>query len=183
MSIKQITLIGLVFSLFIGCSTNKTITTNVSNNSSTDVKTTEKLSIGEKLTENNHLPITERIALYHQLKNEQLDKYNFEDEKELNTYAYSLLNTNFQEEAIEIFKLNIEQFPTSGDAHYNLADGYSNLSYKYRELAKANREKANEIWSVLEMDETWGTEIFHFPIRSAKGINYEGIEDARFPKG
>lgn len=35
----------------------------------------------------------------------------------------------------------------------------------------------------LETDTTWRKEIFHFPIRFAQNINYEGIEDARFPIG
>ena len=37
--------------------------------------------------------------------------------------------------------------------------------------------------SLLETDTTWSKEIFHLPINFAKDINYEGIEDARFPKG
>lgn len=177
--IKKITLIGFVCSVFIGCVANK----KLSNNLTMATVTMEKLSIGEKLKENNHLPIAERIALYHQLKKEQPNVYNFEMESELNAYAYELLNTNLQEEAIEIFKLNVAQFPNSANAYDSLADGYSNLSYQYRELSKANREKAIKIWSVLEMQEDWGTEIFHFPIRFAKDIDYQGIEDARFPKG
>ncbi|MFK7950772.1 MAG: hypothetical protein AB8G11_24515 [Saprospiraceae bacterium] len=169
----KICLIGLVFVFLVSCTANKTATNH---------QTTEKLSISEKLKDNNHLPIEERIALYHQLKKKQPNTYNFE-EKELKDYAYELLNTSLQEEAIEIFKLNIEQFPNSGEAYENLSDGYNNLSYKYRELAKASREQANDIWSVLDMKDDWGTEIFHFPIRFAKDIDYQGIEDARFPKG
>lgn len=178
--IKEITLIGFVCSVLMGCTANKTVTM-LSNNST--VVPTEKLSIGEKLKENNHLPIAERVALYHQLKAEQPNVYNFEVEKELNTYAYELLNGNLQEDAIEIFKLNVTQFPNSADAYSSLADGYSNLSYQYQKLSKVNREKAIKIWSVLEMNDDWGTEIFHFPIRFAEAIDYEGIEDARFPKG
>jgi len=173
--IKQLRFFVLILTVFIGCTTAKI--------NSTNVETKKKLSISEKLKSNNDLPIDERIALYHQLKKEQVNVYNFEIESELNTYAYELLYANLPEEAIELFKLNLQQFPNSADAYSSLADGYSNLSYKYQELAKENQEQANEIWSVLEMDETWGTEIFHFPIRFAKTIDYFGIEDARFPKG
>ena len=35
----------------------------------------------------------------------------------------------------------------------------------------------------LETDSTWRKEMFHFPIHFASDINYEGIEDARFPVG
>lgn len=174
MDFKSVYVISFLFILMVGCTVNKTMT---------DKDSTEKLSISEKLKANNHLPIEERITLYHQLKKDAPNTYNFDEEKELNDYAYELLNGNLEEEAIEIFKLNVEQFPNSGAAHYNLADGYNYLAYTYQKIAKTNIEKANKIWSVLEMDEDWGTEIFHFPIRFAKDIPYKGIEDARFPKG
>lgn len=181
-SINKIGFIALIFSLMIACTANKTATTSTPNNSEINTQNTEKLSIRKKLTENNHQSIEQRIALYHQLKKKNSDKYNFENEEELNRYAYDLVNADLLEEAIEIFKLNVEQFPNSGFAYDNLANAYSRLSNKYRELSKVNREKSLELWRILDMDENWGTEIFHFPIRFAKEINYEGIEDARFSK-
>ncbi len=36
---------------------------------------------------------------------------------------------------------------------------------------------------VLETDSTWTKELFTFPISFAQGIDYKGIEDARFPEG
>lgn len=180
-SIKKIAFLSLISCVIIGCNVNKTATAIASESSTENSTKTENLSIGEILTKNNHLPIEERIALYHQLKKENPGAYNFKDEKELNDYGYALLNADLKEEAVEIFKLNVEQFPNSADVHYNLADAYSNVSYHYRELSKENREKALEIWSILEMEETWGMEIFHFPLRFAKEINYTGIEEARFP--
>lgn len=36
---------------------------------------------------------------------------------------------------------------------------------------------------ILETDTTWGKEIFQFPLGFAPEINFEGIEDARFPAG
>jgi len=36
---------------------------------------------------------------------------------------------------------------------------------------------------LIDIDSTWGQEIFHFPIHFAPGIDYKGVEDARFPKG
>lgn len=173
--LKKVCLVTLVLSCIVGCTVNKsTIATS---------KKMEKLSIAEKLKENSELPIEERIALYHQLKKKKPNTYNFENEKELNDYAYELMKSDREEEAIELFKLNVEQFPNSGTAHENLADGYNFLAYKYQNIAKANIKKANEIWSILDMNDDWGTEIFHFPIRFAKEIPYKGIEDARFPKG
>lgn len=178
--VKNIILMSLIFSLIFGCTPNKTATTHTSTSAAIPVKT-KKLSIAKMLEANNHLSIEARIALYHQLKNEQPHVYNFENENELNEYGYALLNANLEEEAVEIFKLNVAQFPNSGNAYDSLADGYSNLSYKYRELSKLNREKSIQIFSLLDLDKDWGTEIFHFPLRFAEGIDYQGIEDARFP--
>ncbi|BDS10428.1 hypothetical protein [Aureispira anguillae] len=36
---------------------------------------------------------------------------------------------------------------------------------------------------LLETDSTWGKELFKFPIHFAQEINYQGIEEAKFPKG
>jgi hypothetical protein len=36
---------------------------------------------------------------------------------------------------------------------------------------------------LLKTDTSWSKEIFHFPIQFAPEINYQGIEEARFPKG
>ncbi|MEZ4800896.1 MAG: hypothetical protein R2809_14190 [Flavobacteriales bacterium] len=36
--------------------------------------------------------------------------------------------------------------------------------------------------SLLESDSTWNQEIFYFPLSFAPEINFEGFEDARFPK-
>ncbi|MEP0263045.1 hypothetical protein [Dokdonia sp.] len=34
---------------------------------------------------------------------------------------------------------------------------------------------------LIDLDSTWGKEIFPFPIRFAQDINYQGVEEARFP--
>ncbi|MFT5892106.1 MAG: hypothetical protein ACI9Y7_002215 [Dokdonia sp.] len=38
-------------------------------------------------------------------------------------------------------------------------------------------EQAN----LIDLDSTWGKEIFKFPIRFAQNIDYQGVEEARFP--
>ena len=44
-------------------------------------------------------------------------------------------------------------------------------------------QKEEEAFYLFAEDSTWGVEIFHFPLGFAREIPYEGIEDARFPKG
>ncbi|WGH77041.1 hypothetical protein P8625_07870 [Tenacibaculum tangerinum] len=39
----------------------------------------------------------------------------------------------------------------------------------------------NEEVSLIDLDNSWGKEIFKFPISFAPSINYQGIEEARFP--
>ncbi|PHR72854.1 MAG: hypothetical protein COA67_03900 [Lutibacter sp.] len=35
--------------------------------------------------------------------------------------------------------------------------------------------------NLIQLDSTWGKEMFPFPIRFAKNINYEGVAEVRFP--
>ena len=155
----------------------------------------EKQSIFKKLQENNHLSIEERIALYHELKNEHPAEYNFEDEQELNRYGYSLLSEEKVKEAIEIFKLLVSEFPNSANPYDSLGEAY--LTDKNEELALLNYEKSvelnpkntaaiNEVTKLkgLEILVTdWGKEIFHFPLHFAPEIPYVGVEEVVFPKG
>lgn len=169
--ISTVSLLILVLYTILGCAVTKS---NLA---------TEKLSIKEKLQENNSLPIEKRIALYHRLKEKKSTVYSFEKETELSEYGQSLLDNDLIEEAIEIFKLNAEQFPNSPKVYDNLSKAYMYRFDKARQLSSINREKAIALWSILDKDSTWGTEIFHFPIKFAKEIDFEGIEEACFPKG
>ena len=47
-------------------------------------------------------------------------------------------------------------------------------------LVVFGQEKSNVY--LLETDSTWNQEVFHFPISFAPEINFEGVEDARFPE-
>jgi len=100
-------------------------------------------SIAQTLKENNHLPVAERIALYHRLKKENPKGYNFKNEDELTMYGYSLLWSNKVIEAIEIFKLIVEQFPNSSNPYDSLAEAY--MMNGNNELAILNYEKSLEL--------------------------------------
>jgi len=99
-----------------------------------------KLSISQKLQDNNHLPIEERIALYYKLKKESPNAYNFENETELTMHGYAFLWDNKVKEAIEIFKLIVAEFPDSANAYDSLGEAYLNDGNK--ELSLANYEKS-----------------------------------------
>lgn len=102
-----------------------------------------KLSIAQVLTENNHLPVEERVALYRRLKEEHPNDYNFGNEDEMTMYGYSLLWNELTEEAIAIFALIVEQFPNSSNPYDSLGEAY--MVNGNKELAIANYEKSLEL--------------------------------------
>ncbi|MBK6478300.1 MAG: tetratricopeptide repeat protein [Saprospiraceae bacterium] len=70
------------------------------------------------------LPIEERIALYHKLKEEKFELYDFGNETELTLYGYSFLWENNISEAIVVFRLVISEFPNSANAYDSMGEAY-----------------------------------------------------------
>lgn len=102
-----------------------------------------KRSIAEALykiaTENN---VAAAIAEYRKLKAENSQTYDF-SETELNTLGYQLVGLKRTKDAIEIFKLNVEMFPTSANPYDSLGEAY--LADDQKELALVNYKKAAEL--------------------------------------
>ncbi len=82
------------------------------------------------------------IAEYQQLKKERPQDYDF-SEKELNALGYQLLNAGRLQDAIEIFKLNVESYPRGFNAYDSLAEAY--MKNGDRELAIQNYKKSLEL--------------------------------------
>ncbi|MCB0629690.1 MAG: S41 family peptidase [Saprospiraceae bacterium] len=127
--------------LSVACSTRQ-INTVSDEGLAADIAGAEILSIAQALKEKNNLPVEERIALYHQLKNEHPGAYNFENEDELTMYGYSLLWAGLKEEAIAIFKLIVEQFPESSNPYDSLGEGYMVIGDTTRAIANYKRSLA-----------------------------------------
>lgn len=125
--------------LFVACG-SKPIAPTAVNQSEPDKIQTRKLSIVTKLKENDHLPVAERIALYHQLKKEKPALYDFANETELTLYAYSFLWGNNLTDAIAIFKLIIAEFPNSANAYDSMGEAY--LQAKDSSQALQNYEQS-----------------------------------------
>jgi C-terminal processing protease CtpA/Prc len=100
----------------------------------------ETNSISAVLQANGQLPIGERVALYRQLKEEHPEAYNFWNEDELTMYGYGLLWGDQTGEALEVFKLLVEQFPTSANTYDSVGEAYLALGDKKQALA--NYQKA-----------------------------------------
>lgn len=187
--------LGAFLSLFIiGSANSGSFNKGVNSLNYSSFKIQEKASLFKKLEENNHLSIEKRIELYHQLKKDEYDHYKFEDDRELNQYGYSLLMTDKIEEALEIFKLLVAEFPKVANTFDSLGEAY--LLAGNEELSLLNYEKSvamdpnnhhginqiNKIKGLELLVTDWGKEIFHFPIHFAPELNYQGIEEVVFPK-
>ena len=61
----------------------------------------------------------------------------------MNNAGYQLLQTGKTKEAIEVFKINTETYPKSGNAYDSLAEAY--LTAGDKKLAIANYKKSIEL--------------------------------------
>lgn len=93
-----------------------------------------KRSIAQALQEQEHLPVVEQIALYHKLKKENPTDYNFENEDEMTMYGYRHLWNNQPNDALEIFKLIVEEFPNSSNPYDSLGEAYLALGDSIQSL-------------------------------------------------
>lgn len=82
------------------------------------------------------------IEVYYNLKDEREDEYDFK-ESQLNTLGYQLMQGGRVKDAIEIFKLNVEQFPDSFNVYDSLGEGY--MVDGNTKLAIKNYEKSLKI--------------------------------------
>ena len=82
------------------------------------------------------------IKQYHELKAHQHDHYYFE-ENDLNVLGYQLLGIKKYKEAIEIFKLNIHEYPNAYNPYDSLGEAYMLSGEK--ELAIKNYAKSLEL--------------------------------------
>jgi tetratricopeptide (TPR) repeat protein len=124
-----------------GCITNKNNQSSTIK-SATDKDDVVKLSIVQKLKENAHSTIQEKIALFHTLKKRSPEVYNFENEDELTMFGYSLLWENNVVDALEIFKLIVSEFGTA-NSYDSLAEAY--LKNGDKELSLVNYKKSLEL--------------------------------------
>lgn len=101
-------------------------------------QTSMQKSVSVILKENNDLSIEERILIYHEMKNKTENKHQLEEE--MNLYGYNLLWDGKEQEALEIFKLLVSEFPDSANTYDSLAEVY--LKTGEKEKALLNYKKA-----------------------------------------
>jgi CubicO group peptidase (beta-lactamase class C family) len=86
--------------------------------------------------------IAAAVVEYRELKAKQSAAYDFA-EQELNALGYRLMNTGKLNEALEIFKLNVEAYPQAFNTYDSLAEAY--MKMEQRELAIQNYKKSLEL--------------------------------------
>ena len=102
-----------------------------------------KMSIAEVLNKTiRDKGVEAGIAQYRELKTSQSATYDFA-ENELNTLGYQLMRTGKTNDALEIFKLNVEAYPKASNPYDSLGEAYMNLNE--RELAIINYKKSLEL--------------------------------------
>lgn len=101
------------------------------------------------------------IARYKELKERYRDRgaYDFR-EGPLNTFAYDLLAKKEVESALQVFRLNAEEFPSSGNAWDSLAEGYLAAGKKeqaaiyYRKSLELDPDNDNALAKLREIEAT-----------------------------
>lgn len=87
--------------------------------------------------------IDKGIELYKKLKKTRLNEYNFSNENELNALGYEFLKDNKIDSAINIFTLNINEFPNSANVYDSRGEAYFNK--KEYTLSKTDYQKVLEL--------------------------------------
>lgn len=82
------------------------------------------------------------IAQYRDLRTNQPDRYDF-GEAELNALGYRLLEGGRADDAVEIFRLNVEMFPNASNPYDSLGEAY--LKQGKPDLAEQNYKRALEL--------------------------------------
>jgi FKBP-type peptidyl-prolyl cis-trans isomerase 2 len=67
--------------------------------------------------------VKKAVDVYYSLKEDYEDDYNFK-ESQLNILGYQLVQAGRTKDAIEIFKLNVEEFPDAFNTYDSLGEGY-----------------------------------------------------------
>ncbi len=93
----------------------------------------------DKLKKNG---IEEVVNVYKEYKKNNSDSYTF-SEAEINLFGYKLLNEKKYNDAIVIFKLNVEEYPESANVYDSLGEAY--LDDGNKELAIINYKKSLEL--------------------------------------
>ena len=124
-----------------------------------DLKPFGKKSVMRAIRDKCEINVRKCIKLYKKLKKSGADKLNFENEDELNSMGYQLLNAKKTKDAIKIFKLNVKMFPNAFNPYDSLGEAYFvNKEYKkslknYKKSFELNVKNDNAEAMIKRIDE------------------------------
>jgi CubicO group peptidase (beta-lactamase class C family) len=102
-----------------------------------------KQSVGKRLYDIIKMKdVNEAVSKYFQIKASSSKVYNF-DENELNDLAYQMIRENRIDDAVELLKVNIEEYPNSANVYISMAEAY--LTKGNVNLAIENYEKSLQL--------------------------------------
>lgn len=101
------------------------------------------------------------VAKYRELRKSSPDEYEFQ-ESDLNSLGYSLLSQGRADDAIEVFKLNVEMYPQAFNPYDSLGEAYAvkgdkELALKnYRKSVELNPENKNGVDAIARLEKPAG---------------------------
>ncbi|HEY1193398.1 serine hydrolase [Flavobacterium sp.] len=121
--------------------------------------TVPKISAANKIVaQSNLFGMKKAISNYKNLPDSDKIKYNF-NERECNSLAYYLLRNNRQNDAIQLFKLNTEEFPQSANVYDSLGEAYLQIGEKtkaiesYKKVLQLDPNNGNAIYMLKKIEE------------------------------
>lgn len=138
-NIRWLCIILFCSTFVLGCGISKYDTESVTLKKVNEFKN-PKVSIVQKLVGDTTSSIADRIGLYYKLKKDSSDLYEFGNENEMLSYGYYLLEGSKLNEATEIFKLAVSEFPDAWNTYDCLGEAY--LKNGNTELALFNYQKS-----------------------------------------
>ena len=119
----------------------------------------EKQSIGRRLYDIIKMKnVQEAILKYHQIKASLSKVYNF-DENELNGLAYQMIRENRIDDAIELFNVNVEEYPNSANVYDSMGEAYMIKGNKklaieyYKKSLNLNPQNSNAVEILKKLGE------------------------------
>lgn len=97
------------------------------------------------------------VEQYRKLKQSEPDAYNFR-QSQLNNLGYQLVRLDRLDDAIEIFRLNVEMFPDAFNPYDSLAEAYMKSGHNelaiqfYKKSLELNPENANAITMLKQLE-------------------------------
>jgi CubicO group peptidase (beta-lactamase class C family) len=113
-------------------------------------------------------------AKYRELRKSHAEEYNFQ-ESDLNTLGYSMLAQGRIDDALELFKLNVEMYPQAWNPYDSLAEAYATKGDKeqairnYRKSYELNVENKNALTAIERLEKPAGAVETKYPLEAFVG--------------